>query len=91
MSQDNCVTVTDDELARVAAETTRQVFQKQQLDMEIGDILAHLKTPTKDEKEENRYQERNGTENLQLALDDDDSNDATGLVFLMGFFFRVYK
>ena len=78
MSQDNCVTVTDDELARVAAETTRQVFQKQQLDLEIGDILAHIKTPTKDEKEENRYHERGGTENLQLALDDDDSNDGVG-------------
>jgi len=78
MSQDNCVTVTDDELARVAAETTRQVFQKQQLDLEIGDILAHIKTPTKDEKEENRNHERGGTENLQLALDDDDSNDGVG-------------
>ena len=74
MSQDNCVTVTDDELARVAAETTRQVFQKQQLDLEIGDILAQIKTPTKNEKEQNR----GATENLQLALDDEDSNDATG-------------
>ena len=54
-SQDNCaVTISDAELERVAAETTTMVFQKQQLDLEISSLLASVKTPTKEEKSENR-------------------------------------
>jgi len=76
-SQDNCaVTISDAELERVAAETTTMVFQKQQLDLEISSLLASVKTPTKEEKSENRSTV-NLTENLQLELEDDDSNEAT--------------
>ena len=78
MSQeDNCaVTISDAELERVAAETTTMVFQKQQLDLEISSLLASVQTPTKEEKLENRSNVLTEN-NLQLALEDEDSNDAT--------------
>ena len=81
MSQeDNCaVTISDAELERVAAETTTMVFQKQQLDLEISSLLASVQTPTKEEKLENRSNVLTEN-NLQLALEDEDSNDATELV-----------
>ena len=78
MSQeDSCaVTISDAELERVAAETTTMVFQKQQLDLEISSLLASVQTPTKEEKLENRSNVLTEN-NLQLALEDEDSNDAT--------------
>ena len=68
--EDNCaVTVSEAELDRIAAEATTQVFQKEQLDLEISTIMADFLSPTKEDREERREN------NLLLELDDS-SNDA---------------
>ena len=68
--EDNCaVTISEAELDRIAAEATTQVFQKEQLDLEISTIMADFLSPTKEDREERREN------NLLLELDDS-SNDA---------------
>ncbi len=77
-SQDEyAVYVTDDELARVARETVDELQEldqkqsnKQNLDLEINEILSKISPPTVEEVQEKRQ-----NQGLQLELIDDDDED----------------
>ena len=68
----NAVTVTEDELARIAAESTQQLqdIQPYNVQDDINQVLSSIQVT-----DEDRLENRN-TMSMQLVLDDDDSNDA---------------
>ena len=67
----NAVTVTEDELARIAAESTQQLqdIQPYNVQDDINQVLSSIQVT-----DEDRLENRN-TMSTQLVLDDDDSND----------------